>query len=322
MKKFLCAVLTVLLLIPSAFAVGEDMTFRLSGGSGKVGDTVTLVASVEKAPQTASFRVFLAYDESVLQPIEGKKLDVKGMFTANVKAQHEGKPVVNVLSVDARQVFAGDMDLFSVSFKIIGAPGAGTSSTPVEVVYEEFFDPGPTRFHPAIVSADIQVEAGVELPDDEIIDPDDPANGGDEDTAPPAKEPEKTPEEDNTNTGSAAPPAEDSKKPTGSWLIEGDDVYHVEENGETTHYKGEVTKDKDGNITQVDLTDDAEKPAGSLTVDGQVGPVLNVVEQDLDPHSGGNILLYVLIGLAVLLAAGAAAAFILLKKKKENKNEQ
>lgn len=323
MKKILCTILMILLLTPAVFAAGEDMTFRLSDGAGMVGDTITLIGAVENAPDTASFRVIMTYDTAVLEPVEGKKLDTKGMFTVNTKATYEGKPAVNALSVDAKQVLTGDMNLFSVTFRILSAP-KNASETTVEVIYNEFFQPDLTRLHPTIVSSKIQISSGIETPDDELIDPDPSVSDGNDE---PATGPDdKTPSDnapsagDSTNNNTvSAPPSDTSKpsnKPTGNWLVEDNTIYHVEENGETTTYRGEITKDEDGKVTHVDLYDEDNKPAGSLTVDGQAGSILNVTEQDLQPEPAPkSILPYLLIVLAVVIA-GAAVAFVLIRRKK------
>lgn len=50
MKRFFCLILALLLLAPAAAADEEKMTFHLEGASGEIGDTVTIVGSMQMQP--------------------------------------------------------------------------------------------------------------------------------------------------------------------------------------------------------------------------------------------------------------------------------
>ena len=88
--------------VAAVFADEGDMVFTKSSiTDAKVGDTVTVTASVKNARICASFRVIFTYDDTVLKVESGKKADAKGLFMINTKAEHEGKKAVNALAADA-----------------------------------------------------------------------------------------------------------------------------------------------------------------------------------------------------------------------------
>ena len=60
MKKLICFILCVLMLIPTVSAAGE-MELLVSQVSGKVGDTITIVGQVTNAPSCSSYRVIMTY---------------------------------------------------------------------------------------------------------------------------------------------------------------------------------------------------------------------------------------------------------------------
>ena len=79
MKKLICFILCVLMLIPTVSAAGE-MELLVSQVSGKVGDTITIVGQVTNAPSCSSYRVIMTYDGSCLQALSGTKGSGKGFF--------------------------------------------------------------------------------------------------------------------------------------------------------------------------------------------------------------------------------------------------
>ena len=178
MKRILSILLALLLLMPAAYADEEKMTFHLEGARGEVGDIVTVVGSVKNAPVCASFRVIMTYDEDVLEVVEGKKINSGGLFIINVNATHEEQPAVNALAADASEVLRGDMELFSVTFRIRAeTPDDGTL---IQVAYQEFFKADLTRVYPIvepcrIYTGDEQTDSQPDAPDGSE---DDPAEGG------------------------------------------------------------------------------------------------------------------------------------------------
>lgn len=144
MKRLLCFILVLLLLIPSAMADEQKMTFRLEDAKGNVGDTVTVIGSVENAPACASFRVIFTYDNKVLKPEKVKKLDCGGLFMSNTSFVYQGKSAINVLSADSKKSFEGNVQLFSITFTIL-AESPETDGSPLTLVHKEFFDPSTPK---------------------------------------------------------------------------------------------------------------------------------------------------------------------------------
>ncbi len=144
MKRLLCFILVLLLLVPSAMADEQKMTFRLEDAKGNVGDTVTVIGSVENAPACASFRVIFTYDNKVLKPEKVKKLDCGGLFMSNTSFVYQGKSAINVLSADSKKSFEGNVQLFSITFTIL-AESPETDGSPLTLVHKEFFDPSTPK---------------------------------------------------------------------------------------------------------------------------------------------------------------------------------
>lgn len=356
MKRILCLLLALLLLTPAAYAAEGDMVFTMSSiTDAEVGDTVTVTASVKNAPVCASFRVIFTYDDTVLKVESGKKADAKGLFMINTKAEHEGEKAVNALSADATKALEGDMDLFTVKFKVI-AETAGTEGTLLDVVYEEFYKSDDlTQIHPTVEPARIYIG------DDQPGGAPAPDNGGEETPAPDNGEGEETPAPDEGNdepdtepdtepapdTGVENPGNEDTPAgttpegnapessepekddtPTGSWVVDEDknEAIHVEDNGEANTYIPEFVETPEvGKETEVILRDEETgKEVGSVTVEKQPDGSLLVVGQILT--GGGSGLpgwAFALIGVGVVGVGAAAAVIILvaLKKKKKESEE-
>ena len=305
MKRFFCLILALLLLAPAAAADEEKMTFHLEGASGEIGDTVTIVGSVQNAPAVASFRVIMTYDDTVLEVQEGKKLDAKGMFIINTNASYEGQKAVNALSADASLVLEGNMDLFSVTFKIIGTP-AEEKGALIQVAHSEFFKDDLSRLYPVIEPCRSLVGAAGSDPKPEQPD----AEGGNPSGG------NTGPAESSGNTGSDAnqPNTEGGQggqAPSGYWSFEGEQVFHLEENGDSAVYRGEYIRDENGRVTRVELYDEQDQKAGTLTVEEDESSALTVTAQDLSAaaepdKSGSSALLW------ICLAAAAAAAVVLI----------
>ena len=350
MKRILCLILALLLLTPAAFA-DEDLTFTMSSVSGKVGDTVAVVASVKNAPVCASYQVIFTYDDTVLEVVKGENVNSDGIFMINTDTSNGGKKAVNALAADADKVLEGDTDLFKVTFKIIGKP-ANEKGTLLEMGKNEFIETTKLKqLYPTVEPCRITVTddtAAEPLPDDEppVFD-DDPDTDEKPDTD---DEPEsdetpstgndattgakpntgtgsnaETAPETNENTGAtdSAKPEKDDKKPTGSWVVDenNDEIHHVTEDGDATVYHPEYTeKPEEGKVTEIILKDEEGKDAGSIKVEKQEDGTLEVVEQDLSTDKNG----FPGWGWAVCMIAAvviAGGAVVLALKKRQNDKE-
>ena len=141
MKKFLCILLAVLLLTPAAYADGEKMAYKLTGGSGELGDTVKVVVSVENAPSIISYESVFLYDPAVLKPTGTyQKMHMGGLmaFNPNFKTPVEGKGAIKVAAFGTnKSIMEGDLELFNFTFEIIGKT-ADEKGTLVEVHTHSF----------------------------------------------------------------------------------------------------------------------------------------------------------------------------------------
>jgi len=297
-KRILCLAFTVLLLAPAVLADEGKMVFHLEGASGSVGDTVTIVGSIKNAPAIASFRVIMSYDTAVLEPVSGKKLDCSGMFLINTNATYEGKNAVNALSADAELVAEGDVNLFSVTFKIIGTPTDEKGSL-IQVEHYEFVQQDLSGLNPTIEPCRIQVTTqGTATSPDETA----PNNGAGASESP-ATATDQTKED----------------TPTGSWVFDDSTVIHMEENGDATIYQGKYVKDKDDKVTGVDLYDENNQKTGSLTVEEKDDQTLEVTRQDLTSDTADSTqkipYRWILGSAALIVALIGLVAAILIKRK-------
>lgn len=359
MKRVICFILVLLMLTPVALAAEDKMVFRLESASGQVGDTVTVTGLVENAPVCASFRVILTYDSTVLEPVEAKKLECSGLFMKNTAYTYQGKPAINVLSADANKSLEGNMKLFSVTFKII-AESPESNGSPITVAHHEFFDPStpkPQSVYPVIEEGRIYVgddqPGASSTPDDttgSTTTPDDTTTGDTTtdnttqndtvtgDTTTDNTTPDDTTTGGETADGESEEPSteteEATKKPTGSWITdpETEDIYHVDEDGNTTVFEPEYSETPEpGKVTDVVLKDkETGEEVGSIKVEGKEDGTFEVIEQDVpslekdDPDTGDNtgkkpISIWVWIGVGggvVLVAAAVAAWYFLLYRKK------
>ncbi len=173
MKRILCIILAVLLLIPSAYAAGENMTLTISQVQGEVGDTVTITGQVTNAPACTSFRVILTYDSACLK-ITGGSIGpkIKGGYI-NTTASFGGKKAISALSADANKSFEGNVVLFTLTAEIVGTPASG-DSTALTIAHYEFFD----------TSANLQKVTPATVTDGSLTYPSlkQPAGGGNDNT--------------------------------------------------------------------------------------------------------------------------------------------
>lgn len=330
MKRILSILLALLLLMPAAYADEEKMTFHLEGARGEVGDTVTVVGSVKNAPVCASFRVIMTYDEDVLEVVEGKKINSGGLFIINVNATHEEQPAVNALAADASEVLRGDMDLFSVTFRIRAeTPDDGTL---IQVAYQEFIKADLTRVYPIvepcrIYTGDEQTDSQPDAPDGSE---DDPAEGGSDsgstgsdsgssgsDSGSSGSDSGSAGSDSGSAGSSGSGSSESGDQPTGSWIIDDSsgEAIHIQDDGTTTTYTPEFSETPEsGKETDVILKDQEGNNAGSLTVEKQEDGTLKVVEQNLTAKS--STLTWLLPAGIALLAAAAVAGVLLIRRKK------
>lgn len=334
MKKLLCIILIILMLLPAAGAANENlptMTLKLSGGAGKVGDTVTVFVSVENAPTCASFQTRLGYDEKVLKPIAYKQLGAGGIFLCNLSAVHEGKNIINALAADAAKVLEGTVALYSVDFEIIGEC-ADPNGTPISVLTQEFYLADQTKVLnlvispcriPVVGSAAPSTPPAEQPPAEEAPTDtptvDKPVLPTDEPTDTPTDEPAKAPETVLPDT-----------KPTGNWGFTAGEVVH-QENGTDTIYKAEYTKDPaTGKVNGATLYDENGKEAGALVLEEKEDGSYTVTEQLLinpsaeEPKKEG-LSTGVWIAVGAIFAVAIATPLIipaLAKKKKEESADE
>lgn len=349
MKRFICLILALLLLCPVAYA-DSDLQLILTAPEGKVGETVTVTVEAKGAPVVCSYKVVIAYDDTVLKPEKIENISSLGFFMENTATEHNGKPAINALSVDASKAFEGDCKLFSATFKILKAPDQ--SGSPLDVVYTEFYDYDLKMLTPDIKSCSITVpSASTGDNQGEGTQPDD-GNETNKDTPTGNDTPtdNDTPTGNDTQTGNSNEPSGEQKDPndktpTGNWYIDKDleDVAHTNEDGTIDEYKGTFIYDDDDKLTKIELTDKDGKPAGSITVNESDSGILRVEEQDLidtkdeGQESGSSEeepipntddegmgkkkplspLVWILPVAVVLVAAGGAVAWIMIKKHKK-----
>lgn len=293
MKRIVCLILALLMLTPTAFADTPEMTYRLKGDEGKVGDVVKVVLSVENAPACVAYDTTLTYDPAVLQPTgDYQKMHLNGLMVVNTDADVEGKKMVKIAAVAVNgNLLEGTTDLLNVSFKIIGMPEDSKGS--LIDVYDYTFSQNDDDLTP--VSTLLLVPARVRV-----------AEGG-------------------TLTEPAPEKEEEKKEEQGSdWYFDGDQAieYYPDNSKESVQYDVEYEKDKDGNTTGVILYNKEDKTeAGHLKVEEDEYGNLNVTdkqmnekkEKDDKPFSPWFLLP---IGAAVLIAVGGVILAIKAKKKK------
>lgn len=141
MKRFLCFILIMALLIPPTAAIEPDSDpffVHISSEFGDVEDEIVVTGYVRNAPVCASYRVIFTYDTKVLQPISGKNVDPKGMAIVNINSVYQGKNAINCLAAHSDMVLEGDKTLFEITFKIISEAEGNIS--PLKLEHYEFFD--------------------------------------------------------------------------------------------------------------------------------------------------------------------------------------
>ncbi len=298
MKRIVCLILVLLMLTPTAFAdTDPQMTYRLKGGEGKVGDVVKVVLSVENAPACVAYETTLTYDPAVLQPTgDYQKMYLSGLMVVNTEADIEGKKMIKVAAVAVKgNLMEGTMDLLNISFKIIGMPEDPQGS--VIDVYDYTFSQDDEKL--TSVDSLLMVPARVKV-----------AEGGTLTEPAPEKEEEKKEEQG------------------GDWYFDGNQAieYYPDNSEESVQYDVEYEKDKDGNTTGVILYDKEDKTeAGRLEVQEDEYGNLTVTDKQMNDGEEGMkkdeepsfSLWYLLpIGAAVLIAVGGMIFAIKAKKRK------
>ena len=142
----LAAMVMILALMPVATAEG-DVILRLEGNPEpvQVGETVTVTAYAENAPDCTGFSVTVLYDAAVLKPISVNKGEAAGEFVGNQSYSYSGQPAVLAMGYDLSFCFSGDLKLATFTFEVIGET-AGLYGTPLKIALSYFTrdaeDPG------------------------------------------------------------------------------------------------------------------------------------------------------------------------------------
>ncbi|MBR2013058.1 MAG: hypothetical protein IJ995_02455 [Clostridia bacterium] len=295
MKRIICLILALLMLTPTAFADADpQMTYRLKGGEGKVGDVVKVVLSVENAPTCAAYDTTLMYDPAVLQPTgDYQKMYLNGMMAVNTEADVDGKKMIKIAATSVTKkgdLLEGTMDLLNVSFKIIGMPEDPKGS--LIDVYDYTFSQNDDDLTP--VPTLLLVPARVKV-----------AEGGTLTEPAPEKEEEK------------------KEDPKDEWTFVGDQA--ISSQG-LVQYDAEYEKDKEGNTIGVILYDKEDKTeAGRLEVQEDEYGNLTVTDKQMNDEGEGKkkkedssfpLWALIPIGAAVLIAVGGVVLVIINKKKK------
>ncbi len=137
MGWILVAVALIFAMVPTVTAE-DEVRLRLEGGSGNVGDLVTVSAITENAPESQAFYLLLEYDPAILEPVGvDAKVDINTEFQ-QVKLSYEygGKTVVFMEMAAmalGSPLFSGNTHLVDVVFRIKAeTPGYfGTRVTPI-----------------------------------------------------------------------------------------------------------------------------------------------------------------------------------------------
>lgn len=141
MKRIVCllaAVLLVCAMMPVATAEG-DVTLRLVGNlqSAQVGDTVTVTAVAENAPDCTAYELIFSYDDTVLKPVLAQAVDTEGFSNFNTEFYYDNKPAVKASAVDPSFCFSGNAVLATFTFEIL-AETPGYYGTPITIRYSSF----------------------------------------------------------------------------------------------------------------------------------------------------------------------------------------
>lgn len=298
MKRILALILALLMLTPTAFAdTTPQMTYRLKGDKGKVGDVVKVVLSVEDAPKCVAYETTLTYDPEVLEPTgDYQKMYLKGLMVVNTEYEENGKKMVKIAAVAISDpLLEGTMDLLNISFKIIGMPEDPDGS--VVDVYDYTFSQDDDALTPVstllLVPTHVRVTEGGTL-----------------------TQPEETPAPEETE--------KEDKEQGGDWYFDGNQAieYYPDSSDDSAQYEVEYEKDEEGNTTGVILYDPEDKTeVGRLEVEADEYGNLNVLDKNMEAtgkKKGGSFSLWFLlpIGAAVLVAAGGVILAIKMKKKK------
>lgn len=362
MKRILCLILALMLLIPAAYADVTELptiTVTLSANAVKVGDTVRVTASVKDAPTCASYHIIYAYDTAVLKPIEGKNLYTSGMFTTNLNPKQKG--TISTVAADSNKVIAGDLPIFYTDFEVIAAPAEGTT-TPLTFTKLEFYTPeleklvniksepcsipiistekpaDPEENTPADPTPTPDPTPDVDAPvvDTPVVDTpvvDTPIVDTPEVDAPVVDAPEvDTPSaEENTETVApetvpALPEDSEGEDPTGNWEFneEKQEVTLTDpEGGNKTYTYAPIIDPETNQQAGVIIYDENGKEAGKLKVEKDESGKLQVLKEFIDTASDPSPLFFILpIALAVLVGGGLIAFYVIKQKKAVASHEE
>ncbi len=125
--RIVCLVLMGLMLLPPmALAEGEQPKIEISEPRGEVGDTVQVVFSAKDMPACSDMTLTVCYDKISLKPLQFQNIGIAEWVGGNVNSTYEGAPAIKVAAASLGMtgqapIFAGDTDLFSIEFEIIGS---------------------------------------------------------------------------------------------------------------------------------------------------------------------------------------------------------
>lgn len=136
MKRILCVILILLMLIPpmAASAAGEP-SFAIAGAEGRKGETVQVVVSAANLPDCASLELILQYDTSVLKPTAHAKGALTGLYVGNLaysirendgigKVGETAIKIAASTSSTTTPLLSGDATLITLTFELLADPGA------------------------------------------------------------------------------------------------------------------------------------------------------------------------------------------------------
>lgn len=129
---------TVLLCALIPVATAEDEVYlRLVGGSGRVGDTVTVDVIAENAPDCIGMNMVFQYDDAILQFVSGRSGDLveSGLFFCE-ETTYGGQPAVRCMIPSSSLCFTGTGTVATVSFRVLRET-EGKYGTPLKICYKE-----------------------------------------------------------------------------------------------------------------------------------------------------------------------------------------
>ena len=111
-----------------------EAIYRVSSGSGRVGETVTISVAVEKNPGLSGFRHEIVFDESVLQFVSAQKSDELSSGTLVVNEEQADQGQITLLWYNPSD-YQNDSRLYVLTFKILDEAPAG--DYPIELNFND-----------------------------------------------------------------------------------------------------------------------------------------------------------------------------------------